>query len=118
MPFGHYWLEKLGFSNTECGLLAWTFNGILENPEFLEYNSWVSYLRDSVDDTRANFAQFQQDFGFDPADPTAPADRELQYHDLIEKIDTLTEVQARDVRMYIIGWWDGRSHPDAKFQNT
>lgn len=63
----------------------------------------VDWLAKRVDHLRAHMLLDTKIF----EKPAEPADLDLHYHDLVEKVQALSQERARDIVMFALGWQDG-----------
>lgn len=92
-----------GLTQTEVILLRWSQQSYLAQPEFTP-SDMPNYLAGCVADAREGFVEMRQQFGSDYADPDAPADREYDYSDLVEKLQRMDPEKAKQIYYFFIGY--------------
>jgi hypothetical protein len=92
-----------GLTMNEAKLLRWSMQGVAYQPNMIP-NNIVDELAAGVDGAREGFVAMQRDYGIDPADSNPPADRDLEYHDLVEKLEAMDEDKARHLYFFMVGY--------------
>lgn len=92
-----------GLTETEVILLRWSLQGVLFQPEHTPMDM-PNHLAGCVWDTRESFVDMKQQFGADYADPDAPADREYDYSDLVEKLQQMDPQKANQIYYFFVGY--------------
>jgi hypothetical protein len=100
--FPRFWIERYGFTDWDCIMLvSCVRESSVDRGEIP--SDFVAWLTKTIDWDR------QRSVGHEDIlkTPTGPAEIKYLFHDLIEKLQSLNQQQARDVVMYALGWQDG-----------
>jgi hypothetical protein len=92
-----------GLTVNEAKILRWSMQGVGYRPDMVP-DEIANELSACVDGAREAFKAMQRDYGIDPADSNPPADRDLEYHDLVEKLEEMGEDKARHLYFFMVGY--------------
>ena len=104
-----------GLTPIEAKLLRWSMQGVGYRPGIFPDDIRAD-LATGVWEARESFLAMQRDFGGDPGDLNAPADRQFEYSDLVEKLQHMAPAKATQLYLFMVGYltaweWDDDETP-------